>query len=115
MLNDSVYGKFECKGNTFALTWPGVAVENETIGPVIIQPGMDSAWSGRGGVLCQLWCRVASVDVRRPPINLPDCCIWIVVHSSFVNMLLLKLLYFILLYYMEDTTPSARAGGTHPQ
>jgi hypothetical protein len=83
---------------------------------------MDPAWSGRGGGLCQLWCRVVPVmcaaggalpalvpscagHVCRPLINLLhyckvllDYCIWIVivVHSSLIIMLLLKLLYLIL-------------------
>jgi hypothetical protein len=56
--------------------------------------GMDPAWSGMGrGVLCQLWCRVVSVMCAVRPSTY---CIWIVVHSSLIIVLLLKLLYLIL-------------------
>jgi hypothetical protein len=57
-------------------------------------PGIDPAWSGRG-LLCKLWCRVVSVICATRPSTF---CIWIVivVHSSLIIMLLLKLLYLIL-------------------
>jgi hypothetical protein len=81
---------------------------------------MDPAWSGRGGGGA-LQARVTSCvgHVCRPPINLlHDCkvlldyCIWIVivVHSSLIIMLLLKLLYLILsliifCFIMKNSTP----------
>jgi hypothetical protein len=67
--------------------------------------------------------------VCRPPINLLhyckvllDYCIWIVivVHSSLIIMLLLKLLYLILpliifCFIMKNSTPSGQGyGGVHP-
>jgi hypothetical protein len=72
----------------------------------VIKPGMDPAWSGKGGGSA-LPALVPSCvgHVCRPPINLLHYCkvlldyyIWIVivVHSSLIIMLLLKLLYLIL-------------------
>ena len=64
--------------------------------------GSSMIWWGRGGcLLCQLWCRVNCVGhVRRLDYCkiLLDHCIWIVivVHSSLIIKLLLKLLYLIL-------------------
>jgi hypothetical protein len=101
----------------------GIVHELNTSVSIWFNPGMDPAWSGRGGrgggVLCQLWCWVVSVMCARPPINLLhyckvllDYCIWIVVHSSLIIMLLLKLLYLILsliifCFIMKNSTPPA--------
>jgi hypothetical protein len=77
---------------------------------------MDPAWSGTGGALPGLVPSCVG-HVCRPPINLLhyckillDYCIWIVVHSSLIIMLLLKLLYLILsliifCFIMKNSTP----------
>jgi hypothetical protein len=76
--------------------------------------GMDPAWSGMVGVLCQLWCWVVSVMCAARPSTY---CIWIVVHSSLIIVLLLKLLYLILSLLFSalswKKTPLARVRGVH--
>jgi hypothetical protein len=93
-----------------------------------ISAGIDPAWSGGGGgggggALPALVTSCVG-HVCHPPINLlHDCkvlldyCIWIVivVHSSLIIMLLLKLLYLILsliifCFIMKNSTPCTPSG-----
>jgi hypothetical protein len=107
------HGETLVGNNVFATMFPSETFDVS----LCFSPGMFPAWSGRGGggggVLCQLWCRVVSV------INLLHYCkvlldysfwIVIVVHSSLIIMLLLKLLYLILSLIifcsiMKNSTP----------